>query len=44
MHEFFTVAKYAYEGSVQGTISGESFLDLEEGDNRFLLVQEPKRN
>ncbi len=41
MHEFFTIAKYAYEGSTQGNISGESFLNLEDGDSISYLFKNP---
>jgi hypothetical protein len=41
MYEFFSVAKYAYEGSTQGNISGESFLNLEDGDSISYLFKNP---
>lgn len=41
MYQFFTVAKYAYEGSIHGTIANETFLDLEDGDSIAYQFKNP---
>lgn len=45
MHEFFSIAKYTYEGSTQAAISennhSERFLNLEDGDSISYLFKNP---
>jgi hypothetical protein len=41
MYDFFSVAKYAYEGTVGGATSNESFLNLEDGDSISYSFKNP---